>query len=679
MPSPSLGDEARLGAAREVSQATTRVVRLADDRPAEPIGVKKHGSFGPQKATCLDAGIQTPANCSSLSEKLAAAKPVVWRGKGDLPQFPWASPPLRGSWLVLDLWAGYSGLCISLLSMGVHFYALAAETDPACRTCAQETMPNIVHVDAVEHIQARDLRAMLKRRQFRGIIVGGGSPCQGNSVLNLGRGGLADQRSLQPSLLARLVQDLETEEMCQGLSIVAFLENVASMPREVRLQYNQWLRSEPVIINAASCGWVQRRRMFWLSCRGAGLQASLKPPADWDWVPTAEGDVSELAYKGKKPIPSTVTWLDGYYPLLDPTKVMESGGMGAMHTFTREFFHPNDRVRQVSAEAAHRFETDHRRFPPGAYEEHSLVWKQDRWRQLYPEERAQLLGMPPAAVAAIQGPEARRTQGRNSLLGNGFHLPSVLVIFMMLPALLDAKLVMAPSAPDFLLRTRLQGSIWEPQRLDSFPDLLKSTQIVQDMRCCFDDISVPEEVWRDVDRRLSHCRLSHLQGFAAWRRLRGEPWSSLGPFPLTARDRTGIYAGLSGQRYASSSARGLDHLLPPGLGPSGHIAAALQQPSPFRPRPWPEPDVGFLVDTFALWREHLPGLANAQRTILRSVATALRPLEIALQVHRTASAHQVASTKQPAFVSCMTSLLRWHAMARHQAGQTLGDWLPDCG
>ena len=129
-----------------------------------------------------------------------------------------------------------------------------------------------------------------------------------------------------------------------------------------------------------------------------------------------------------------------------------------MHTFTREFYRPNDRIRQVSADAASRFEEDHRRFPPGSYEEHSLVWKQDRWRQLCPEERAQLLGMPPEAVSAVRGSEARQTQGRNSLLGNGFHIPSLLAIFMMLPAILDAKLVLAPSAPDLPLRSCNMGT-----------------------------------------------------------------------------------------------------------------------------------------------------------------------------------------------------------------------------
>lgn len=171
--------------------------------------------------------------------------------------------------------------------------------------------------------------------------------------------------------------------------------------------------------------------------------------------------------------------------------------------------------------------------------------------------------------------------GQEFLLGNGFHIPSLLAIFMMLPAILDAKLVLAPSAPDLPLRSWLKGGIWEPQRLDSFPGLLTSTQIIRDMQCCFEDILIPEPIWSDVERRLSHCKLARLQGFAAWRRLRGEPWQSLGPSPLLARDRTGIYAGLSGQRYASSSARGLDHLLPPGLGPTSWLHCS--SPLPFDP------------------------------------------------------------------------------------------------
>ena len=67
---------------------------------------------------------------TSLSSCLAAAKPITWRGKSDLPQYAWTGTPIKGTWLVLDLWAGYSGLCLALLCifcMGTHFYVLATD------------------------------------------------------------------------------------------------------------------------------------------------------------------------------------------------------------------------------------------------------------------------------------------------------------------------------------------------------------------------------------------------------------------------------------------------------------------------------------------------------------------------------------------------------------------------
>lgn len=69
-------------------------------------------------------------------------------------------------------------------------------------------------------------------------------------------------------------------------------------------------------------------------------------------------------------------------------------GKGSIHPFTREFFHPEDRVSEVSPAAAQRFYEDHRRFPPASYEEQSLLWKGTEWRQLEPEERTQMMGWP---------------------------------------------------------------------------------------------------------------------------------------------------------------------------------------------------------------------------------------------------------------------------------------------
>ena len=83
-----------------------------------------------------------------LASRLRASKPVTWRGRGDLAQVPWA-PTVRGTWLVLDLWAGFSGLCIALLQMGLHFYGVAAECDEIACQVAGTNMPNLVHVPLV--------------------------------------------------------------------------------------------------------------------------------------------------------------------------------------------------------------------------------------------------------------------------------------------------------------------------------------------------------------------------------------------------------------------------------------------------------------------------------------------------------------------------------------------------
>eukprot|EP00435_Cladocopium_sp_Y103_P064688 s646_g26.t1 len=344
---------------------------------------------------------EVPAVPAGLGPSVQTDEPLTSRQVSVAAEPALQAAPPRHVMMTTDdaarLMFRYSGLCIALLSLGVHFYALAAESDPVARACACQVMPQLLHVDAVEKVQVRDLRAFLQRRRIRGILIGGGSPCQANTVLNSSRKGLGDLRSLQPQYLSRLVDELSREPLCRDVEIVAFLENVQSMPHSVLQQYNRWMHSCPVSVNAATCGWTQRHRFFWLSSRRRGLEANLTPPPSWRWSETPPSqNVPELQYAGPKPIPPRVHSDDGFLPMIDPVQVLRNQGKGAAHTFTREFFHPADRVHQVSPAAAARFEQDSRRFPPGAYEEHSLMWRNQEWRQFTPEERAQLLGIPPA-------------------------------------------------------------------------------------------------------------------------------------------------------------------------------------------------------------------------------------------------------------------------------------------
>ena len=605
--------------------------------------------------SCDDAPLPGPLD---VAARLTAAKPVSWRGRSDLPQYPWAKP-FRGTWLVIDLWAGVGGLCVALLAMGVHFYALSAESDPEAVQCAAQAMPNIVHVDTVEQVQADMFRGLLQRRQPRGILVGGGSPCQGNSSLNRHRRGLDDPRSQQPLELQRIVQELRALPEAAGLEIVTFLENVASMPAAVRVQYSTWLGCRPICMDAASCGWVRRRRLFWLGSSTKGITAATPPPESWIWAPN-EADVPTLRFEGKKPVPFQVWWIGPYLPLLDPAQVLRAHGAGAMHPFTREFWHPADRVRDATPAAVDRFHQDHRRFPPAAYEESSLLWSGSTWRTLHPSERCQLMGIPPDLVEPVRGSQARRTQVKNSLIGNGFHIPCIIALMTMLPSVLTTKLPCPISDHDELaLHSRLSLSVWAPGRLQVMPGMLQAEEVVSRLGVVFPYLEAESPVWSLIRPRLSSCDLSLLQAYPAWRHMRQEPWQELGPVPIWGRQRTDIYAGLSGQRYASSSARGLDHLLVPGLGKEAHMAASAELPTPFHPRDWPEPDIGFVVEALFVWQQFLPRYTTRLRHVLRTLATALTPLEEALAPFRCQAASQVARGKKPALTAVLAILIRW--------------------
>ena len=301
------------------------------------------------------------------------------------------------------------GLCIALLQLGWHFYAVAAEPDPIAAQAAVHNMPNLVHVPRIEDLHAKDFLPFLQRRNIRGILMGGGSPCQGNSSLNLRRKSLEDPRSQQPLELKRLRAEFADLPECASLELVVFLENVASMTKEVRDHYSQWMDGPPVCVDAATCGWVQRRRLFWLVGRKGPLHAGMTPPSPWTWSPTVADEVPTLVYEGTKPCPPRVFFQQDFQPMFDPADVVAKHGVGAFHTFTREFRHPADRVAQVSAAAATRFEEDCRRFPPAAYEERSLLWSGRQWRQPLPEERAQMHGLPAACLGTVAGdPDLKR-------------------------------------------------------------------------------------------------------------------------------------------------------------------------------------------------------------------------------------------------------------------------------
>ncbi len=283
------------------------------------------------------------------------------------------------------------------------------------------------------------------------------------------------------------------------------------------------------------------------------------------------------------------------------------------------------------------------------------------WRTLSPGERAQILGVPPECLSTVPGHPELKTQRHNSILGNGFHLFSIIALFSILPQILGAKL--PPSLSDVTavnLRARCVHTVWELGRLDRFHNLLSAREVVVQMQLMFLSCHVIEDVWLHARSRLAHCDLAALQAYTAWCQLRQLGTECLGPQPLLRADRARLFAGIGGQRHPADSSRGLDHLLPAGLGKDEHVRRACALPSPFAFHSWPESD----VDMICVWRDCLPGFARCQRHILSTVATALSQLEQCLAECRVSSAQAVAAAKKPGFVAFLAAFLKWPDVAQ---------------
>ena len=180
-----------------------------------------------------------------------------------------------------------------------------------------------------------------------------------------------------------------------------------------------------------------------------------------------------------------------------------------------------------------RFEQDARRFPVEAYEDFSLAWRNEEWRTLKPSERAMVHGLPPDAVSSttLQGlSEDRRTQIRNSWIGNGFHIPSlVLIIFMLV-----SEAASTPASLECVFEKHLQdavpGSPFDEAVLSAFPGRLTADSLVAEVQALFRDIPNNEQApWCRVRKRLAGIELWPLGSFRVYQRHQGISEFTSGP------------------------------------------------------------------------------------------------------------------------------------------------------
>ena len=568
------------------------------------------------------------------------------------------------------MWSGFSGAAIALLTMGVKFYVLAAESNPDVVSMADAAIDQMVHVRAVEMIDAEMVRGIIERRSIRCILVGGGSPCQGNTFLNRKRKGLGDPRSQQPRELIRIRDELRAAY--PKVPVLTFLENVASSPEQVKQEYSHLMGVKPVAINAAIFGWVQRNRLYW----AAGPKGE---DVTWNYQTLPTGvtmtwgqEASVVRYEGK-PIPRHIRTQDGFnWHKKEPEDVVRDGGKGAMYPFTREFEHPDEPTR-AAWETVQRWKQDEKRFPVDAYAEENLLWRGREWRTPTSSERAQAHGCPPSAVRPdrMEGMREREAERlANCAVGNGFHIPSIILVFMLLLQSVVACPVpstrMTRARDEEDLVRRIEGTVFDIHALRSTPGLLSPDQCMDQMALIFGELKTDQRnpatlPWRTTRSRLREQEegVLALQRFWAHEVRRGRADGPMGPRPLSAQERAQAWAYLGMQRAAGNSHRGLDHLLQPGLGKEGHMEQAMALPSPYKPGTVTDPDLRYAAFTMAVWGPFIEQWREQQMQLLLKLGEAVRPMTEALRRRMPETVRRVAAKKDPAMVALITILLRW--------------------
>ena len=347
---------------------------------------------------------------------------------GSLPEGPKPDDPTRigesENILIIDMFAGLGGLTASLEKAGVHWKHLGViEKDPDCRRLLRRTYPGANFYSLVEKFGKKEINELLRKvPEPTGIVVGGGSPCQGLSRLSSKRQHLADERSKLFFEASRIFREVEEVAAEKNLWVLKLLENVIADERDIR-DMSKELKMKPYMVDAQYLSRARRPRLFWVS----------PEPGFVEEVETVEHQsYTQLVYRAT-PEPLALFLEDGCE--------WEAGlrnDKARFPTFTRAI--PRSRpppdpagLSGTGPAGQARWESDRFRYPPYTYKDEYMVLTRDCvLRPLTAEEREVLMGYQPGHTARLlkKPPEsAEEKQAAQDLqcsaLGNSFHTNSV--------------------------------------------------------------------------------------------------------------------------------------------------------------------------------------------------------------------------------------------------------------
>ena len=130
------------------------------------------------------------------------------------------------------------------------------------------------------------------------------------------------------------------------------------------------------------------------------------------------------------------------------------------------------------------------------------------------------------------------------------------------------------------IQAAIRDTAFDHHLVDRFPGLLGAEDVVADLQQQLLILPATHPAWSSTLGNLKALKLARLQKFWVYLKLGGHQGSESGPAWAEQRQGASAQASLGSQRAAGDSKRGLDHLLPPGLGKDAHIQRALAAENP---------------------------------------------------------------------------------------------------
>lgn len=331
---------------------------------------------------------------------------------------------VRSGILVIDMFSGIGGLLRSLERQGIKWeHHVVIESDKNCRRCIRRTWPGGSEYTDIVKVSKKNVAAEMRKVDgLKLVIAGGGSPCQGLSLLSSERDHFRDERSGLFFAVADLLDDIK--DLCKELEVkfVGLLDDVV-MDEEDRNDISYRLGWMPNFAESGDISTARRPRLYWLN----------RDVPQMPWMTVEREDViTRLTLSG--PVEPDELWLPEGYTWNNPDRRRR------FPTFTR----PIRRRRPPPSPAGlkgcpkvaqERWERDNYRFPPYVYRDENLLQDgEGNWQKVPAESRELLMGFKRHHTLKLDRvlfkdtPWHESEDVRQSALGNSFHTTTVAVL-----------------------------------------------------------------------------------------------------------------------------------------------------------------------------------------------------------------------------------------------------------